>query len=212
MGIAALAGFGIYEISSTWFDLYGGLRRGTAANQVFSGLSSLLVESVLLSRTSQELRTLTGSGALSATNLRELFRLRPSLGVSIRIPEGSFLARLWSRSPRPQALFQRSFLPTVELSPEMGPTRFLNRFGLPRAALEARIGWERTLAQTASVEARATIRGLTSESILSRAALGVSRSAIAEAEGAAAAEAILTVRRGPPPRRASLAGGAGAPR
>jgi hypothetical protein len=196
LGIASLAGFGIYEVSSTWFDLYGGLRQGSLSNQIFSGGASFLVEIALLARVSRELEAITGSGSLTAANLRTALSLRPQWGVLAEIPEGSWLARYWSSSPRLQAIAGRSYFPTVQIGGELGPTAFLNRIGVPRVYLEARFApLTRSFPALIEAEGMTVARTLDAESILARSALSGEALATAESETVLLAEEILAARR-----------------
>jgi hypothetical protein len=142
LGLALAAGFGIYEVTSAWFDIYGGLRKGTTENRIFSGASTILTETWLLSKASREMRALTGSGALNWANFRALAAARPQLGFVATLPEGGALTRAWQASPRVQTLFQRPYLPTVEVEAVAAHNplgRLFNRVGLPRLGIEARV-------------------------------------------------------------------------
>jgi hypothetical protein len=97
--LALTSGFGLYEISKAWFDMYGGLRYGTTENRAFSAGATILMEAALLSKASNELRAFTGSGELTWANLRQIPALKPRFRVGLAVEEIPVAERLYRFGP-----------------------------------------------------------------------------------------------------------------
>ncbi|GEM_PF-6211214 len=83
LGAAALSGYGIYELSSLWFDIYGHMPQGSTENRAFSAGATLLTQAALYSRASREMMALTGESRLTMASLGRIqqmsWRLRPRI-------------------------------------------------------------------------------------------------------------------------------------
>ncbi|MFO1519173.1 MAG: hypothetical protein U1F57_05875 [bacterium] len=211
LGLMAASSFGLYEISSAWFDVYGGMRSDTTENRAYSGIATAMTEAALLNRASREMLALTGSPELSFANFSRLWSMSPEFGVTATLPEGSALARFYESSPRVQAFFQgRAWLPTVEVAEPVAHNplgRFFNWVGAPHISLEARVTVPTVLGQsyrTAALEGAEVLEGSAAaarttaavETVLSRAALTEGGIALTEgAEATVLAEEAMSVNR-----------------
>jgi hypothetical protein len=77
---------------------------------------------------------------LNWTNLRTLADLKPELSLVARLPEEGALTKAFLSSPRLQAIFQKPYLPTVQVEAGVAHnplSRLFNRAGFPRFGLEA---------------------------------------------------------------------------
>ncbi|MFO1519175.1 MAG: hypothetical protein U1F57_05885 [bacterium] len=205
MGAAALAGLGMYEISSRWYENYGGLRRGSTSNRIFSGATTVLAEAALFSRASREMAAITGSGDLTFANLMRLRSLPLQWGVGAEVQEGSVFARFYMNSPRVQAFFQeRAFTPTIRMAALESPNplaSLLNRVGVPHLSLEARLSTSALTragaAEGAALVERATVTETTAamESVLSRATLTEGATALEGREALLVGEELMAAGR-----------------
>jgi len=98
-GLALSSGFGLYEISKAWFDMYGGLRYNTTENRLFSAASTVLIEGALISTASKEMMAYTGSGELTLANFRKISTLNRSFSLGLAIEPIPVGEKLWRFSP-----------------------------------------------------------------------------------------------------------------
>ncbi|MBL7685896.1 MAG: hypothetical protein JNK65_07690 [Deltaproteobacteria bacterium] len=201
LGLLAASGFGIYEVASAWFDIYGGLRQGTTENRTFAGGSTVLIEAALLNRASREMRALTGSGELSFHNFSNLSRVirANEVGLNFEIAEGSLLGRYYSSSARLQQVMNTSrFLPTVEVAARERAFNPLGRLfdwvGLPHPSLEVRAPLIRRSLGSASLEALSAaplVEGAEASVLAQGAASRIAAEEVAAGETLTARAAII---------------------
>jgi hypothetical protein len=128
LGALLLAGKGIYDVSSRWFDVYGNLKRGSIENKIFSGASTILTEAALIARVSREMHSLTGSGALSWSNFMQLRSMPYSWGFEAQMGRMNLFGL---KVPMPQVGFVARYTPQAL---GVGASEaFLGRAALPAA-------------------------------------------------------------------------------
>ncbi len=128
LGIAALSGYGIYEMSSVWFDLYGHMPQGSTENRVFSLGSTILTQGALYSRAARELEILTGSSKLNLESLLQLRSMKLRMSLAVETPKVNLFG-LKFRAPKP--------ITYLEYTETVPVTNLMKRYGVVEgAALE----------------------------------------------------------------------------
>ena len=119
LGAAALSGYGIYELSSLWFDIYGNMPQGSTENRAFSLGATVLTQAALYSRAAREMEVITGFSRLTYSNLQGLKKvnllLRPAFessrinffGLKFPFPK-PYLRAEWTESVNAASLLERT--------------------------------------------------------------------------------------------------------
>jgi len=161
LGLAAVSGYGIYQLSAHWYELYGHLPQGSTENRLFSSVTTLFAEAALYNRASREMELLTGATRVNFGNMMALRRAPFRMSLSYEWVRGNFfgakipyprpgLYATWTETASVEALLERRY--AVAGMRPMGAAAFEGATILTRRELVSRLmTGESLLAQRAGL-------------------------------------------------------------
>lgn len=177
LGATLLTGYGIYEMSSAWFDLYGHMPQGSTENRAFSLGSTVLTQAALYSRTSRELEILTGSNRFTWSALTQVRNMEVGVGMMVEKPKINLFG-LKFPFPKPS--------PYMEWTEKLSSSQLMQRFSAVEGMGAVESGGSNMLARQVLMRRLSAGEMLTTQraglSVMSRLAVPATEAELMSAE------------------------------